>query len=328
MLDITSGYFNVAIHQDSIPLTAICTQSGLYEWLVMPMGCSGSPGWFQEIMARICDGLERCRLYIDDVCTFSGTGKQHVDDLEGLFQRLTKYNLKLAPKKAHVGMKETKFLGRHISAEGISPDQDKVQVLIKMPVPADVSQLRPLLGGLGYYQHGTIAKEMLSSLTGTNVLAFSNYEDAALGKRPFMLTTDASLDGLGAVVEQRQEDNTVRPLIFLSRGTLPDERNWSVSELEAAAIAAAIVWAIKKNRRLLYGVPFEIYADHQPLRNLLSLAEKVPRVQRWHDFLSAYTYEIKYKPGRVNANADMLSRLPQPPDDNDMSGDARITDPD
>ncbi|CAM9790273.1 unnamed protein product, partial [Sphacelaria rigidula] len=147
--------------------------------------------------------------------------------------------------------------------------------------------------------HETIAKEMLSSLTGTNVLAFPNDEDTALGKRPYMLTTDASLDGLSAVVERRQEDNTVRPLVFLSRGTLT----------------------------LFSGVPFEIYTDHPPLRKTFSLAEKVPRVQRWHEFLSAYTYEIKYKPGRVNANTDMLSRLPQPPDDNDMSGDARITDP-
>ena len=88
------------------------------------------------------------------------------------------------------------------------------------------------------------------------------------------------------------------------------------------------MWAIKKNRPLFYGIPFEIYTDHQPLRNLLSLAEKVPRVQRWHDFLSAYTYVIKYKPGRVNANADMLSRLPQPPSNQDISGDTRITDPD
>ena len=80
----------------------------------------------------------------------------------------------------------------------------------------------------------------------------------------------------------------------------------------ALTTTAAIVWAIKKNRPPFYGIPFEIYTDHQPLRNLLSLAEKVLRVQRWDDFLSAYTYEMKYKPGRVNANADILSRLPQP----------------
>ncbi|CAM9986177.1 unnamed protein product [Sphacelaria rigidula] len=56
----------------------------------------------------------------------------------------------------------------------------------------------------------------------------------------------------------------------------------------------------------------------RPKRNVLSLAEKVPRVQRWHNFLSAYTYEIKYKSGCVNANADRLSRPPQPPNDNDV----------
>ena len=69
-----------------------------------------------------------------------------------------------------------------------------------------------------------------------------------------MLVTDASRDGLAGVVEQCQEDNTVKPLVFLSRSTLPNEGNWSASELEAAAI----VWTIKKNRPLFYGVPFEI----------------------------------------------------------------------
>ncbi|CAM9905835.1 unnamed protein product [Sphacelaria rigidula] len=135
-------------------------------------------------------------------------------------------------------MAETKFLGHHISAEGISPDQDKAQALIKMPMPSEVSQLRSLLGCLGYYrkfiprmaarlkplrsllkkgtrfqfpqEHESIAKEMLLSLTGTNVLAFPHFEDAALGKRPFMLTTNASLDGLGAVVEQLHGDNMPR----------------------------------------------------------------------------------------------------------------------
>lgn len=102
-LHITSGYFDVAMHQDSLALTAICTQSGLNEWLVMAMCCGRSPGWFQSNMARICGGLERCTLHIDSVCTFSGTGKQHVEDLQHLFQRLTKYNLELAPQKSHVG---------------------------------------------------------------------------------------------------------------------------------------------------------------------------------------------------------------------------------
>ena len=93
------------------------------------------------------------------------------------------------------------------------------------------------------------------------------------------------MDGLGAVVEQKQVDGVIRPLAFLSRSTLPNEQNWSATELECAAI----VWAIKKNRQLFYGIPFVVVTDHQPLKNMESLATKVNRVQRWFEFLSAYT---------------------------------------
>ncbi|CAN0012256.1 unnamed protein product [Sphacelaria rigidula] len=125
-------------------------------------------------------------------------------------------------------------------------------------------------------EHESTVRKMPSPSTNTNILAFPDSDRAASEKRQFMLTTDASLHGLGAVVEERQEDNTVRPFVFQSRGTLSNEINWSVSELEAAVI----VWATKKDRSVFYGVPFEVYTDHQPLRNILSLAEKVPKVQR------------------------------------------------
>jgi len=87
------------------------------------------------------------------------------------------------------------------------------------------------------------------------------------------------------------------------------------------------VWAIKKNRTLFYGIPFEVYSDHSSLRNLESLSEKNNRVQRWFDFLSAYTYELKYRPGSENGNADLLSRLPQPATEKDLSPEFRLTDP-
>ena len=172
-------------------------------------------------------------------------------------------------------------------------------------------------------EHEATVRQILGELSGSKVLAFPDFVGAVSGARPFMLVTDASRDGLGAVVEQRHCDGEVRPLCFLSRSTLPNERNWTATELEAGAI----VWAVKKNRPLFYGIPFQIYCDHQPLRNLFSLAEKVPRVQRWQDFLSAYTYKIFYKPGVSNSNADMLSRLPQLHSEEDVSGQFRLSDP-
>ena len=100
-MDLVSGFFQCSIHKDSIPLTAVCTQAGNYEWTVMPMGLPTSPGWFQSNMLRVCDGLKRVRLLIDDIVCFSKNGAEHVADLERFLERLTIFNLKLAPKKAY-----------------------------------------------------------------------------------------------------------------------------------------------------------------------------------------------------------------------------------
>ena len=70
-LDVARGFFQAAIEPDSIPLTAVCTQTGLYEWLRMPMGTSGSPGCFQRLIAQVCEGLQRVQLYIDDIVVHS-----------------------------------------------------------------------------------------------------------------------------------------------------------------------------------------------------------------------------------------------------------------
>ena len=132
--------------------------------------------------------------------------------------------------------------------------------------------------------HKKVVLALLEQLASPDVPAFPDFSRAISGNRPFQLITDASVDGLGAVVEQKQRDGTTRPICFLSRSTLPNERNWSTTELECATV----VWAVKKNRPLFYCIPFIVVSDHQLPKNLESLATKVNRVQRWFDFLSAY----------------------------------------
>ena len=139
-----------------------------------------------------------------------------------------------------------------------------------MPMPTNVSQLRSLIRGVGYYrfflpkmavilktlnslmktgcrfeftvEHTQIVQAILAQLTSPQVLAFPDFASAISGDRPFQLVTDASGDGLGAVIEQEQSDGAPRPISFLSRSTLSNEKNWSTTELECAAI----VWAVKK----------------------------------------------------------------------------------
>ena len=116
----------------------------------MPMGFASSPGWFQSMMCRVCEGLERVQLFVDDIVCFSKNGHEHISDLRKFFERLTTFDLKLAPKKAHLRVKVVEILGHRVTAEGIAPDPGKVEALTKMSMPSNVTQLRSLLGAMRY----------------------------------------------------------------------------------------------------------------------------------------------------------------------------------
>ena len=350
--DLMSGFFQTAIHPDSVELTAFCTPHGLFEWLRMPQGASGAPGTFQRLMNRVTDGLTNVRMYIDDAIVFDPDPATHISSLGTFLDRLRQHNLKLAPAKARIGATSIDFLGYTISPNGLRPNAAKVTDLSRQPMPANISQLRSLLGGISYYRRflpdlatrlrpihrllkrntpfdftpdmELLIKAILTDLSNPPVLVFPDWNAAQDGSRKFRLYCDASKDGFGATLEQEQSDGSVRPITFISRATLENERNWSILELEAGAI----VWAIKRLRQYLFQIPFIIYTDHQALQQLPKIGEHKARVQRWLEFLTAYPYTIKYRRGSANANADFLSRLPLPATDADRTGPFRLTDPD
>ena len=87
-------------------------------------------------MLRFCDGLRRVRLFIDDIVCFSKNGAEHVADLERFLEKLTIFNLKLAPKKASIGVRVIRFLGHRVTAKGVEPDPEKVEAMTKLPMPS------------------------------------------------------------------------------------------------------------------------------------------------------------------------------------------------
>ncbi|CAM9694348.1 unnamed protein product, partial [Sphacelaria rigidula] len=150
--DMQSGYHQLVMDLNSIELTAFCTPSGLYEWLVTPQGAAGASGAFQRVMFRVTDGLPKCHVYLDDAVCHNSTPAEHVEQLASFFNRFEQHNLKLAPSKSRIGATKVEFLGHCITPEGRSPNLDKVAALSDMPMPRDISQLRSLLGGLSYYR--------------------------------------------------------------------------------------------------------------------------------------------------------------------------------
>lgn len=153
-----------------------------------------------------------------------------MQDLSRVLERLVALDLKLAPKKAHLGIRVGRFVGHCVTAHGLAPDPRKVEALTKMLMPTSVSQLCYLLGGLSYYreflplmtaktrtlnalfkkgvklsftpEQPKFVQHLLQRLVGADVLAFPDFEAVPLGRGSFGLITDASVDGLGAITKQ------------------------------------------------------------------------------------------------------------------------------
>ena len=159
---------------------------------------------------------------------------------------------------------------------------------------------------------------LLAELAAPPILVFSDWDAVIDTSRPFRLHCDASTNGLGASLEREQLGGSTRPIVYISRATLPNKRSWTPMELEAGCV----VWSIRRLRRYLFNVFFPIFTDHEFPTN-----QRNRRKQRWMEFLSAYNYRLSYRRGRDNANANFLSRLPIPPIAEDISGSSALTDP-
>lgn len=140
------------------------------------------------------------------------------------------------------------------------------------------------------------------ALTEAPILA---YPDFTL---PFDLYVDASVEGIGMVLGQRQEGKE-RVIDYAGRSLNPAKRNYSVTEHKGLAV----VDGIKRFQSYLYGRHFTIYTDHNALKWLMTLKEPTGRLARWSVLLQQYDFEIKHRSGTTNGNADALSRRPYLP---------------
>ena len=246
--------------------TAFTTHQGLFEFVRMPFGLRNAPAIFQRAMQTVLSGLEwqNCFVYIDDILIASRTFEEHLQHLAEVISRLRKAGLRLKPKKCRFLCEEVCYLGYIISARGVSPDPGKIDKVKCFPVPRDVTQVRQFLGLASYYRrfvpqfakiaapiHGLLKKENASAWTPECEAAFKKLKEALTSapvlvypkfghEHEFVLETDASYVGLGAVLSQLQDDGKMHPIAYASRSLDPHEKNYAVTEIETLAI----VWAV------------------------------------------------------------------------------------
>ena len=266
-LDLASGFWQVQLSEATKPLTVFSTRYGLYQFKGMPFGMVNSPGCFSRLMRTVLQGLDKVSCFVDDILIHSHDWSSHLATLRQVLTRLKDHGLYLKPSKCEIGFTQLQYLG-HLVGEGVvSPVQDKVRAIKDMEKPSIVTQLRSFLGSVGYYQwliphFNAIAaplQQMTSSKLGKNSpvpwtdeaeRAFLKLREALTGEPvlqlvkpdfPFILQTDASDEGLGAVLLQARSDNPaeVAPVQYASHRLCPAERNYSTIEKEALAAYCA-----------------------------------------------------------------------------------------
>lgn len=359
-MDLTSGFYNMPLHEDDKKYSAFTTPMGLYEYNRLPQGLCNSPGSFMRMMTCIFGDQNYLSLlcYLDDLLVFAPDESTALERLEMVFNRLRSHNLKLAPKKCFFLRKSVRFLGHVIDEAGVSTDPSKIEGIMKMSsgdlmesdgVTPSARRIRSFLGMVNYYQHfvpnySAIAKPLFSLLSGQKCrrgrkattrprsqnrrlsvtdwtdemekafqqLKLSLAESVVLAhpdfSRPLMLSVDASLDGIGAVLSQMKEGETrARPIAFASKSLSQSQKNYPAHRLEFLALK----WAVTdKFSHWLKGHRFTVWTDNNPLTHIMTKPKLDCCEQRWVAKLAGYNFDIKYVPGPKNVVADALSRVP------------------
>ncbi|VVC26736.1 Integrase, catalytic core,Macro domain,Retropepsins,Zinc finger, CCHC-type,Ribonuclease H- [Cinara cedri] len=291
-LDMASGYHQILLHPDDREKTGFSTDQGHFEFQRMCFGLKGAPATFQRLMNQVLTGLNGINafVYLDDVIVIGTSLEDHINQLKNVFGRFQKYNLKLQPSKCEFLRKEVCYLGHIITDKGVKPDLKITDCVVNFPTPKTEKDVKSFLG----------LAELKQLLSQQPILQYPDFS------RPFIVTTDASNVAVGAILSQGKVGSDL-PIAYVSRTLNKAEKNYNTTEKELLAI----VWAVKQFRPYLFGRRFTVVTDHKPLTWLFNVKDPGARLMRWRLQLGEHDYEITYKPGTSNSNADALSRITQ-----------------
>ena len=332
-LDLSHAYQQLVLDENSREYVTINTHRGLFRYTRLPFGITTAPAIFQRTMESLLAGIPHVMVYLDDILVTGDTDDNHIATLEAVMNVLREAGLRLKKEKCVFLTNEVEYLGHKINAEGLQPTEEKFRAITEAQRPRNVSELKSYLGILNYY--GKFLPNLASTLeplhrllrkgtrwhwTSEQQKSFDDSKQLLKSSqllthydsdKDLVLSCDASPYGVGAVLSHKMADGSEKPIGYASRTLNSAERNYSQLDKEGLAI----IFGVKKFHQYVYGRKFRIVTDHKPLLGLLGEKKAIPqmaspRVQRWAITLAAYEYNLVYKQGKANANADALSRLP------------------
>lgn len=322
-IDLTSGYHQLELNNESRPITTFSTHIGLFRYKRLNFGISSASEVFQETIRNVIHDIPNSRNISDDIIVYGKTQAEHDEALDAVFNRLNERGLTVNKRKCLFNQQQIEFFGLVFSKDGVSPDPKKVEAIHNASTPKDTTEVKSFLGMTNYcarfIQGYATITEPLRRLTRSEVpfvwteeqqTAFTTLKEQLRSdtvmsyfnpNEELEIIVDASPVGLGAILTQ---DGKV--LSYASRALTDVESRYSQTEREALAI----IWACEHFDMYTNGAHhFTVITDHKPLENIWKKPNPPARIQRWGLRLQPYKLTIKYQPGNTNPS-DYLSRHP------------------
>ena len=332
-LDAANGYWQLPLDEDSQMLTTFITPWGRFKFLRTPMGLNSTGDSYCRRGDIALDGIDNISKVVDDIIIADSSLDDHIARVRSVLERCRQHGITLRPEKFHFAQSRVKYCGYVISPDGKEVDPDKLAAIANFPTPSNITDLRSFMGLVQQLSDFTpdIAREAetlrgllqpknVFNWTQTHEDAFNAMKDALLKVHslahfdptlPTALLTDAArLKGVAYALMQ-QHDGKWKVVQCGSRFLSDTESRYAVVELELLAI----VWALKKCRPFLMGLPhFEIVTDHKPLVPILNDytldAVENLRLQRLKEKTTMYSFKAVWRRGKQHAIPDALSRAP------------------
>ncbi|GJV98588.1 hypothetical protein Tco_1553840 [Tanacetum coccineum] len=325
-INLRSGYHQLRVREEDIPKTAFRTRYKHYEFQVMPLGLTNAHAVFLDLMNRVCKPyLDKFVIvFIDYILIYSRNEKEHANHLRIILELLREEKLYAKFSKCDFWIHIVKFLGHLIDSQGLHVDPAKIKAVMNWTSPITPTEVRQFLGLAGYYRRfiegfSKITKPLTKLTQKNKSYIWGEEQESAFqllkqklceapilalpeGNDDFIVYCDASLQGLGAVLMQRE-----KVIAYASRQLKPHEENYTTHDLELGAV----IFALKIWRHYLYGTKCTVFTDHKSLQHILRQKELNMRQRRWLELLADYDCEICYHPGKANVVADALSRKKQ-----------------
>lgn len=329
--DINSAFWSIPLKIEDRHKTAFVTQEAHYQWTCLPFGLKTSPAIFQRILSSI---IRKHKLsdftvnYIDDILIFSETFEKHIDHISQLLEAILKEGFKLKFTKCSFAQDSVKYLGHIIKNNTVTPLKDNLIAIKEFPIPKTQKNVRQFLGKINFYGkyvanisiildplHNLLRKGEKFVWSDKCQESFDTIKKLLCSKPilaifdpdlPIHIYTDASIQGIGAILKQIQPNGDEKPCAYFSKKLNDSQKKKKAIYLECLAIKEAV----KYWQHWLIGKTFTVFSDHKPLEKMNIKARTDEELGDLTYYLSQFNFKIIYSPGKYNIEADTLSRNP------------------